>query len=78
MALEMKAACEKCGAALEMDGEVYICSYERTFCPGCATPMKHDCPNCGGELRRRAETAGAARVVVNFLNRRGLLTDHDS
>jgi uncharacterized protein len=53
MGLEMKAVCEKCGGALGMDGEAYICSYECTFCAGCSARMKHICPNCGGELLRR-------------------------
>jgi hypothetical protein len=53
MGLEMKAACEKCGRALDRDGEAYICSYECTFCAGCSAQMKHVCPNCGGELLRR-------------------------
>lgn len=60
MRLEMKAACEKCGAALEMDGEAYICSYECTFCAGCAAQMKHGCPNCGGELLRRPKREAPA------------------
>ncbi len=53
MGLEMRAACEKCGGALGMDDEAYICSYECTFCAGCSAQMKHVCPNCGGELLRR-------------------------
>jgi uncharacterized protein len=51
--LEMKVACEKCGGALGLDGEAYICSYECTFCAGCSAQMKQICPNCGGELLRR-------------------------
>lgn len=54
MALEMREACEKCGAALAHDdGEAYVCSYECTFCAGCAGAMEKICPNCGGELVRR-------------------------
>jgi uncharacterized protein len=53
MPLEMKAGCEKCGAALPLGGEAYICSYECTFCPRCAKQMNAICPNCGGELVRR-------------------------
>jgi hypothetical protein len=38
MALEMRAACERCGAGLAADGEAAICSYECTFMhPTCAT-----------------------------------------
>ena len=60
MALEMRAACEKCGTALAHDGEAQICSYECTFCGACAEAMSRTCPNCSGELvprpRRRART----------------------
>lgn len=31
----------------------YICSYECTFCSGCASGSRGSCPNCGGELVRR-------------------------
>jgi len=50
MALEMKGACEKCAAGLAPEGEAFVCSYECTFCAGCAAAMKSVCPNCGGEL----------------------------
>jgi hypothetical protein len=53
MALEMKAACEKCGVRLFPDGEAYICSYECTFCNLCSREMSATCPNCGGELLPR-------------------------
>jgi uncharacterized protein len=53
MALELRPTCERCEAALAPDSEAYICSYECTFCAGCATTMRHVCPNCGGELVRR-------------------------
>jgi hypothetical protein len=50
MALEMREACERCGAALSPGGEAAICSYECTFCPNCAVALGQTCPNCGGEL----------------------------
>ena len=50
MALEMRAACERCGTALAPDGEALICSYECTFCRVCGDAMDCVCPNCGGEL----------------------------
>jgi hypothetical protein len=53
MALEMRSACERCGAALSADAEAVICSYECTFCPTCARELEHVCPNCGGELVAR-------------------------
>jgi hypothetical protein len=52
MALEMREACERCGAALAPNGEARICSFECTFCPGCAETLG-TCPNCGGELVAR-------------------------
>ena len=53
MALELRGACERCDAELSVSGEAFICSYECTFCPGCARALEHVCPNCGGELVRR-------------------------
>lgn len=50
MALEMRAVCERCGAALHPDGPARICSFECTFCIPCTEAMKGVCPNCGGEL----------------------------
>jgi hypothetical protein len=60
MALEMRAACERCGAALAGDAEAVICSYECTFCPSCGAAMEHVCPNCGGELVARPRRVEAA------------------
>ncbi len=53
MALEMKATCERCGRATDVTDDAYICSYECTFCGGCAESLDRTCPNCGGELRPR-------------------------
>ena len=53
MALELKNACERCGAALEPDGAAEICSYGCTFCAVCSDAMEHVCPNCGGALVSR-------------------------
>ncbi len=53
MALEMRDRCERCGIALRGDGPVAICSFECTFCPGCAEALEQVCPNCGGELVAR-------------------------
>jgi len=61
MALEMRAVCERCGAALSPDGPARICSFECTFCVACTEAMKGICPNCGGELvprpRRKKKSA---------------------
>ena len=53
MALEMRSGCERCGAALALDGEARICSYECTFCAACSAELEDVCPNCGGELVAR-------------------------
>jgi len=53
MALELRASCERCSAPLLHDAEAFICSYECTFCAGCASELEGTCPNCGGELVRR-------------------------
>ena len=58
MALELKSACEKCWAAVPTDEVAYICSYECTYCAGCAEEMKFVCPNCKGELVRRPRRKG--------------------
>jgi uncharacterized protein len=53
MALELKGACEKCGAVLTPDGIAYICGYECTYCGNCAAQLNFVCSNCKGELVRR-------------------------
>ena len=58
MTLEMRLVCERCGASLSPEGPAFICSYECTFCPACATAMKHICPNCAGELVARPRRTG--------------------
>jgi hypothetical protein len=59
VALEMRAECEKCGAALVADGDARICSFECTFCAACTDAMDGTCPNCGGELVVRPRRAVA-------------------
>jgi len=60
MALEMRARCERCEAALPEGGEAYICSYECTFRGPCTGELAGSCPNCTGELARRPRRASAA------------------
>jgi steroid delta-isomerase-like uncharacterized protein len=71
MALEMRETCEKCGSRLGLSDETFVCSYECTFCPSCASSMALTCPNCRGELvkrpRRRAATV-APRAIVRRLH----------
>ena len=59
MTLEMRTACERCGAVLALDGEAFICSFECTWCAACAEAMEHVCPNCNGELVRRPTRVAA-------------------
>jgi hypothetical protein len=59
MALEMRTACERCGAALAPDGEARICSFECTFCVSCTGELQGVCPNCGGELVARPKRSAA-------------------
>jgi hypothetical protein len=42
--------------------EARICSYECTFCAGCADSMNGRCPNCGGELVPRARREAQRQV----------------
>jgi len=51
--LEMRTACERCGAPLANDAVAYICSHECTWCGKCAAELSNVCPNCGGEVVRR-------------------------
>ncbi|MFT4296109.1 MAG: DUF1272 domain-containing protein [Micropruina sp.] len=50
--LEYRRDCERCGRELADDDlEVYICSFECTWCASCAATFPHwSCPNCGGNL----------------------------
>jgi hypothetical protein len=68
VALQLKAACEKCAAALPAAAaNARICSYECTFCAACADAMAGTCPNCGGELvpRPRRIARVSNRGVAN-------------
>ncbi|MGD0852900.1 MAG: DUF1272 domain-containing protein [Acidimicrobiales bacterium] len=51
----MRPVCERCGVTLSPDSaSAMICSYECTFCLGCASAeLNNVCPNCGGDLQRR-------------------------
>ena len=53
--LQLRPSCECCDRDLPPPStEAMICSFECTFCRGCAeTVLGGRCPNCGGELVRR-------------------------
>ncbi len=53
--LEYRRNCERCGRELAIDDhQVYICSFECTWCADCAATFPRcTCPNCGGNLALR-------------------------
>ena len=52
--LALRPGCECCDMDLPPDAAARICSFECTFCVGCAdNTLKGRCPNCGGELVAR-------------------------
>lgn len=53
--LELRPGCECCGKDLPPEStEAVICTFECTFCAGCAeSVLKGICPNCGGNLVQR-------------------------
>jgi organic hydroperoxide reductase OsmC/OhrA len=64
MALELRAACERCERELpSTSGDAWICSYECTFCTDCAAERERVCPNCSGELVRRPKRGALASPV---------------
>ena len=50
--LALRPNCECCNVDLPNEStEARICTFECTFCSGCASVKLHGvCPNCGGEL----------------------------
>lgn len=64
--LELRPNCECCDRDLPPGSpEAMICTFECTFCAGCARDeLAGVCPNCGGEL------------VVRPRRPAGLLADH--
>lgn len=53
--LQLRPNCECCNRDLPPESsEALICSFECTFCRGCAEGvLDRRCPNCGGELVAR-------------------------
>ena len=62
--LELRPFCECCGAQLPPDSkEALICSFECTFCAGCArNVLEGVCPNCGGDLTARPSRVGESLI----------------
>ncbi len=59
MDVEVKEECDGCQAHISWVDLAYTCSYNCTWCPECADGFGHVCPNCSGELRRRARRTQA-------------------
>jgi len=59
--LQLRPNCECCNRDLPPEtDEARICSFECTFCAGCAQGvLKGRCPNCGGELVARPRRPAA-------------------
>jgi uncharacterized protein len=57
--LQLRPTCECCDRPLPADAvDAMICSFECTFCRGCATGvLAGRCPNCDGELVPRPRRA---------------------
>jgi len=52
--LELRPNCECCDRDLPPEADAMICTFECTFCPGCAAgTFGGTCPNCGGNLTAR-------------------------
>lgn len=64
--LKLRPNCECCDVDLAGDSaEARICSFECTFCAGCAEQkLQGICPNCGGELVARPRRP-AAKLAAN-------------
>ena len=59
--LTMRPSCECCDLDLPADAVgAVICSFECTFCTGCAEHLGRVCPNCGGEFMPRPTRVGDA------------------
>jgi hypothetical protein len=64
--LQLRPNCECCDIDLAPESrDARICTFECTFCAGCAeTRFAGVCPNCGGELVRRPVRPAA--VLIRF------------
>jgi uncharacterized protein len=64
--LQLRPNCECCNVDLPPQStEARICSFECTFCAGCAElKLANKCPNCGGELVVRPRRP-AAKLANN-------------
>lgn len=68
------ANCEACGRVLSGVDLAFACSYGRTFCLPCTRRGSWRCPECKGELTRRARRVTPAEEHVSPRSRRPPLT----
>ncbi len=77
MTLAMRPSCECCDLDLPPDAVgAVICSFECTYCTGCAEHLGRECPTCGGEFMPRPTRVGEAlrRVPASTERVRGDVT----
>jgi hypothetical protein len=69
--LELRPTCEQCNKALPPDSlDARICTYECTYCAGCADGVLHNvCPNCGGGFVPRPVRPSRNWKGDNFLGK---------
>ena len=69
--LQLRPTCEHCNKALPPASvEARICSFECTFCAGCAEGLlRNVCPNCGGGFMARPIRPRADWRGENFLGK---------
>lgn len=71
--LELRPNCECCDRDLPPDSpDALICSFECTFCTGCAAAFCSTCPNCGGGLTPRP-VRPASKLAVHPASTRRVL-----
>ena len=51
----MKTECLECKSELEFLSDAMICSFECTYCVGCAEQINRICKNCDDELVSRSK-----------------------
>jgi uncharacterized protein len=76
--LELRPNCECCDRDLAPEAtDAMICTFECTFCAGCAASVFAGvCPNCGGELVRRP-IRPAEKLEKNPASTKRILRDGD-
>lgn len=70
--LRMKSSCQSCHTPLGRQDAAAICSFECTWCPGCAERLEGRCPNCDGELQPRPRRERRPLSVAGELLKRRL------